>query len=704
MMTWLRGCLLTVLVLTTGVVEASRFEINPQLSWQKLGGWLDYCQQSGDIQVASINQCQFNATPQQKLASGFSQQTHWLRFELANPTSQTVERWLEVGHPRLQQIRLVKQDNLGVLYSFETGQNIPLNQRPIVAQRLLLPIQLAAYETATYYLAVSSETRIDLSLTLWQLDRYFSQESRNQVIQALAMGGLLLAVVFSLIIFVQWREWATLWLALSFTAEILLDASYTGLLSAYFWPADMAFDIHLHAMFAAATMVFFLGFVRVFLATRVTYPKVDWIILLLMLLMLIAGVSAFWVGYGTPIKLIALLALTSMLLSSGLFYLAWRDGSGPAGYLLVGYLLLVGMICYRTFMALGWLPALPLEAMGFSWYFLLIAPTALIAVTKRYDAIKQDLIRTESEREAYAYFLTSMSHELRSPVGRILTQAKSLDVQSSQQLQQQNVGSIRQASQDLLAMIDDILDYARTRAGKVQLHIEPFSLTAFMASVVEEVMPQTEAAANRLVWRLNGVGTNDWVRADERRLRQVTVNLLSNANRYCHHGVVRFEIEVMDEDESHCQVRLSVTDTGVGIEAEDMALIFKPFERIGALRSKVDGVGIGLSVCQELVGLMGGRIDVTSEPNKGSEFIVTLRLEKEVAARQLPMIDLAQLSRPAEEALARLKNYAELGSITDIEHWLAQMQQQAPEHAVFYAQVQTALQTLNLPLLKWLSS
>lgn len=699
-----RAFLLTLLLFISGALQAASFDIQPQLSSQKLTGEWDYCQQSGVIDLASISQCQFSPTPQHKLHSGFSPQTHWLRFELTNPTSQQLNRLLEVGHPRLQYIRLVKQDKLGGLHAFETGQNIPLNQRPVIAQRLLVPIQLAAHETATFYVAVSSETRIDLSLRLWEFNSYFAQESRNQVIQALAMGGLLLAVIFSFIIFVQWREWATLWLALSFSAEILLDASYTGLLSAYFWPADVAFDIHLHAFFAAATITFFLGFVRVFLATRVAYPKVDWLILLLMSLMLIVGLSAFWVGYGTPIKLIALLALTSMLLSSGLFYLAWRDGSGPAGYLLVGYLLLVGMICYRTFMALGWLPALPLEAMGFSWYFLLIAPTALIAVTKRYDAIKQDLIRTESEREAYAYFLTSMSHELRSPVGRILTQAKSLDVQSSQQLQQQNVGSIRQASQDLLAMIDDILDYARTRAGKVQLHIEPFSLTAFMASVVEEVMPQTEAAANRLVWRLNGVGTNDWVRADERRLRQVTVNLLSNANRYCHHGVVRFEIEVMDEDESHCQVRLSVTDTGVGIEAEDMALIFKPFERIGALRSKVDGVGIGLSVCQELVGLMGGRIDVTSEPNKGSEFIVTLRLEKEVAARQLPMIDLAQLSRPAEEALARLKNYAELGSITDIEHWLAQMQQQAPEHAVFYAQVQTALQTLNLPLLKWLSS
>lgn len=157
MMTWLRGCLLTVLVLTTGVVEAS-FDIQPQLSSQKLTGEWDYCQQSGAIEVASISQCHFNQTPQQKLPSGFSQQTHWLRFELTNPTSQALERWLEVGHPRLQQIRLIKQDKLGGMQAFETGQNIPLNQRPIVAQRLLLPIQLAAHETATFYVGVSSDT------------------------------------------------------------------------------------------------------------------------------------------------------------------------------------------------------------------------------------------------------------------------------------------------------------------------------------------------------------------------------------------------------------------------------------------------------------------------------------------------------------------------------------------------------------------
>lgn len=694
-----RYVLLAMFVLYTNLSHAYDFKIDPTLTKQPLSGWADYCQRSGPPSMAGLKSCNFIAVPQDGLAVGFSDQTHYLRFKLTNSTMQIVERWLEVGHPRLQQVQLYQQLLSGEWVQVNSGQQIASNQRPIVTQRILLPINIHFHQSVTYVLAVRSETRIDLSMTLWDLPTYFVQESRYQFVQALAMGGLLLAMVFSFILFVKWKEWAALWLALSFCAEVLLDASYTGMLSAYFWPDDMPFNIHFHALFASLTIVFFLAFVKSFLFTEREFPILDLLILSVMILMFAAGIGSFFIGYGLAIKMVALLAVLGILVSSWVFFIAWRRGFGPAGYLLIGYLMLLTMIFYRSLSAMGFLPAYLLESVGFSWYFLLVAPTALLAMMKRYDTVQQALISTESEREAYATFLTSMSHELRSPVNRILNQARRADVQTIPVVKQE----IDQASRHLLAMIDDILDYARTRSGKLQLEPESFSLSAFVASVMAEVEEPAKASNNNLSHDLLGFDDVDWFIGDERRLRQVLINLLSNANRYCRNGRVNLHVNLLSQTPKQAVIRFAVADTGYGMTKAEINRIFVPFVRLDKTRRLVNGVGMGLPISEQLLTLMGSAMQVTSQPNEGSEFSFILSLEKDSRHHTSATQD-KPISRPEIDVLVELQYYVALGSITDIEHWITQMQQQHPEHAAFYAQLRMALELLDLDELKRLSS
>jgi signal transduction histidine kinase/DNA-binding NarL/FixJ family response regulator len=612
-----------VWMLAPAAVLADPFHIEDRPQ-QRLQGNLAWCTapNTGAAQPAPPEACAYRVRDYDKLPGGFSDVRHWLRFRLHNPATTAVERWLEVGQPRLQEVTLWRQQR-AQWQALRTGQSIPTSQRPLVTQRLLLPIRLAAGETADFYLEVFAETHVDLRLTLWQLPNYFAQEAKLQIIQALGMGGLMLAALFTLMIFAKQRQPAMLWLCASFVTEILLDASYTGMLSAYFWPANRAYEIRLHGLFVSLTVIFFILFVRSFLNTPRQYPRENKL-LLLSLAMILLGVAGFAWEYSLPIRVIALAALLSMSLSILLFFRAWRQGSGPAGYLLLSYLLLLGMIIYRASSAFGWVGGVPFKELGYSWYFLLITPTTLLGILKRSEVLRDDLIRAEADRQAQTRFLAQMSHELRSPLNSVISHARLLQRQPEPEQITTRAGNILASGQRLLGMIDEILDHARLQAGKLQLNREPMDLPDFLRQLADDQALAADKAGNR--FELRGADSLPaMILADERRLRQILDNLLSNAHRYCQQGRVSLSVAHTTQDQDTCLLGFSVADSGPGIAPAEQAHIFLPFHRgqIGQRRG-IDGVGVGLAIARQLVQLMGGELHLDSQLGHGSRFSFTI--------------------------------------------------------------------------------
>ena len=223
----------------------------------------------------------------------------------------------------------------------------------------------------------------------------------------------------------------------------------------------------------------------------------------------------------------------------------------------------------------------------------------------------------EKANQAKTDFLSSMSHELRSPLNAILGFAQLLESDAAPQsaAQKEGTGQILQAGWYLLNLINEILDLAMIESGKLLLSQEPMSLDEVMADCRGMIEPQ--AQQHGVTLEFGAFDQPCFVHADRTRVKQVLVNLLSNAIKYNHAGgTVVVECAVQSAE----RVRVSIRDTGAGLSAVELAQLFQPFNRLGQEANGEEGTGIGLVMTKRLVELMHGVIGVESVVGSGSTF------------------------------------------------------------------------------------
>jgi signal transduction histidine kinase/ActR/RegA family two-component response regulator len=271
------------------------------------------------------------------------------------------------------------------------------------------------------------------------------------------------------------------------------------------------------------------------------------------------------------------------------------------------------------------------------------------------ELVRENAARRKAEAEALQAnaakndFLSRMSHELRTPLNAILGFGQLLELDGLTPEQHESVTQILKGGRHLLGLIDEVLDIARVEAGRLGVSLEPVALWDVVQESKDLVRPL--AAKRRLKLDIDLPRPAAlYVLADRQRLTQVLVNLLSNAIKYNRAGGrVTLDASVTDAG----RIRLTVTDTGLGIALDKLKRVFVPFDRLGAEQTNVEGTGLGLALSKQLVTLMNGTIGVQSAVGTGSTFWVELPraesplvgLNIEATAREDDTVRIASDSR-----------------------------------------------------------
>ena len=250
----------------------------------------------------------------------------------------------------------------------------------------------------------------------------------------------------------------------------------------------------------------------------------------------------------------------------------------------------------------------------------------------------------EAVNRAKSEFVAMMSHEIRTPLNGVIGMTDLMFETDLTGPQTDYMNTIKTCGQTLLRVVNDVLDYSKIEAGKLELE----HITFDMRTTLEDIAVIAVHRANALHLNFNlDIDTQvpSWLSGDPGRLRQILLNLINNAFKFTRYGEVRLKVVVEAEDQTDIRMRFEVIDTGIGIPADRLNRLFKSFSQVDASTTrKFGGTGLGLSICKKLVEMMGGRIGVQSVIGEGSTFWFVVGLTQAMADREQPAGGLEDLA------------------------------------------------------------
>jgi len=259
--------------------------------------------------------------------------------------------------------------------------------------------------------------------------------------------------------------------------------------------------------------------------------------------------------------------------------------------------------------------------------------------------------KAEEVSRTKSAFLANMSHELRTPLNAIIGYSEMLQEEAEEGGQDEiipDLVKIHSAGKHLLGLINDILDLSKIEAGKMTIHVEPFDLPTLIRDVASTIQPMVEKNGNSL--EVSAEPDLGEMVSDVTRVRQVLLNLLSNATKFTHDGAIRLEAGIALRNGQRW-VRLRVSDTGIGMTPDQLARLFQPFTQADSSTTRrYGGTGLGLTISRRFARMMGGDISVVSTAGAGSHFTLELPMAITGAHELSPDDDLAAPATAAAEA------------------------------------------------------
>ncbi|MCG2583600.1 hybrid sensor histidine kinase/response regulator [Massilia sp. TS11] len=575
---------------------------------------------------------------------GVARDTVWLRIPLT-VAANSDGRWvLDIDYAVLNRIDVLLTREGKLVYSAVLGNLQPRHRDALDARAPALPLLLEPGANYVLLLRVENSGSMILPVRLSKPSGYLQRALDEQMLQGLLVGLALCLLLYSLAQWINLREHLFGKYALLLAGTTLFSLEFSGLGAQYLWHDSVWMAMHAGGLFALMSAC---G-AYLFVGHALARPGMDRLFSRLMRALAAACVLAA-VAYGCDlfdVKVLVLivntLGLMPMLLGlPGAFQRA-RQGDRVGIYFLVGWAVsflsavVLSQVINGTVGANFW----TLHSLQFGNTFDMLVFMRILGL--RTKAMQTAMLRAEAATRMKSDFLANMSHEIRTPMNAIIGMSRLALMADPDPKLRNYLGKILGAGEHLLGLINDILDFSKIEAGKLALEQVPFNLNDILNHLSSLTAVKTDAKKVELVFRVDRAVPARLV-GDPLRLGQVLINLANNAVKFTERGEIVVAVDLLARSAGQVQLRFSVSDTGIGMDAGQIARLFQSFSQAdGSITRKYGGTGLGLSICKQLVELMGGSISVTSTPGVGSCFSFTLGLG-EAGADADPTSALAEL-------------------------------------------------------------
>ncbi len=582
---------------------------------------------------------------------GYTSVGYWFRFRIQNPFDQDIDLYLEARYPLLDHVRLHKPGADGTYLEVGMGDHQPFGSRPLRFNIFVDRLHIPAKSTQTFYLHVRTTSTFDVPLFVSATDPFIEHVHDAQWVLGIFYGVIFGLIAYNLFIYLSTREKAFLFYVLYLVCTYGYSSALDGIHFRMF-PDAVGWQQYSIYVSANSSVVFLFLFAIEYLALR----EVGGWMLRLTRFGLGVNVAVILSHLVLDITITAKLAVMVGILSFiyamviGVVRLMHGYRAARIYVLSFGVFILMGIVAMLA--AWGILPIFELSLYGFKITILLQLILLSLALGDRINILKErefklekEAISAHAESKATSDFLAKMSHEIRTPMNGVMGMAELLGDTPLNRIQSHYLNVITSSGRALLGVINDILDYSKIEAGKMELEEIDFNLEELANECVSVFSLKADEKNLEFVLSIDPE-TPVALRGDPTRLRQVILNLMGNAFKFTDRGHVMLKVRPVRNSNNNPNIHFEISDTGIGMTEDVRRKLFASFTQADASTSrKYGGTGLGLAISKQLVELMGGKIGVNSKPKQGSTFWFNIPEVDALNPEELPAFRKVELGR-----------------------------------------------------------
>ncbi len=587
---------------------------------------------------------------------GYTEAVAWVKCRIRNESSRN--RWiLSLDWSLVDEIRLYEPVPQGKANSSErrvraTGLAYGFTHRDVLYRNPSFRLNLPPGQTREIILRVDNEDVQQLPLYLRSLRAFHETTRAEGLVYGLYYGIMLVMIVYNLFIFVSTRDPAYLLYVIYTITATLFALSQNGFAFQFLWPDSAWLAKRFNIMCVPIYIATLTAFSMSFLHTRENAPGMHRFLMTLIIVSGLIFLAAPWAHFGGTATANSLLGLVGCvaLITAGI--VIWRRGHGVGRYYTAAFAaFILGAMVYAL-RALGLVPANLVTNYGMQIGSAAEVTLLSLGLAYRINTLRREKQAAQEASEAKSRFLAHMSHEFRTPLNAIVGVGQVLEETRLDARQREMLAILRSAGEGLRHQVDELLDLARIESGKLVPRLETFRIRAEIAAAMGLLERKAREKSLRLVEDTNE-DVPDRIMGDPVRLRQILINLLNNAVKFTHTGEITVRVaqrpRAPGTPANSIRLEFEVIDTGIGISPDQQAIIFESFRQADASHARsYEGTGLGLTICRNLVRVMGGSITVESTPGRGSTFRFEIPALLPTTDEPAPRAETTPVRAPAE--------------------------------------------------------